>query len=109
MVDFFRDKLAQCEKSNYEEACNELILDMVYYLVGNKWSFVLGTVPTEFDENSRLALVVIRYENCDDGFIKPIGFYIDKENGECEGLEDISYDEKINFIKQTIPLIPELE
>ncbi len=109
IVNDFKARYVKCRQSKDSKDIDDLIADIVKYLFSNKWSFVLGVVPLEFSDNDLQVMVVIDSKDMSDGFIHQEGFLVDKISGECDGLEEIIYADKMDFVKRVIPLIPVLE
>ncbi len=109
IVNEFKTRYIKCRQNKDSQDIDELIEDIIRYLLNNKWSFVLNTVPLGFTVNDMQVMVVIDNRDMDDGFIQQEGFLLDKISGECDGLDEIIYADKMDFVKKVIPLIPVLE
>lgn len=108
MVDKLSKRLKVCIKERNKTECDCILKDMVGYILKNRWGFVLEIIEPPFMDNEKAVpkKLIISKKDAGNGLLKLLCVDIGDQCISNEGLSDISFSEKIRFIKSTLMLIP---
>lgn len=103
------EEYVACKLCQDEVRTNQLLCDVVKYILENEWFFLLDIIypyEMEYPTDIRLGNLVIGHAPPEDGFslIKSLPVR-DILEGNIKS-EEIRQEEKMEYIRNTLPLIP---
>lgn len=106
MIKELKKRFRDCKKNSDVNECDRILIDMLLYIIGNKWNFIINVIYPPFGRTSKDGVVVICEKAEDKGFSTLEGISVaDIKNGKAD-LNEFSYKEKMSYISKTLPLIP---
>ena len=106
MLKELQKRYRKCKKNSDISECDSILIDMLLYIMGNKWNFIINVVYPPFGKTTKDGMVVICEKTEAKGFTTLDGISVtDIKKGKVD-LSDFSYKEKMSYISRTLPLIP---
>ncbi len=106
MLKELKKRFRDCKKYSDISECDSILIDMLTYIMGNKWNFIINVVYPPFGRTTKDGIVVICEKTEAKGFTTLEGISVaDIKKGKVD-LSDFSYKEKMSYISKTLPLIP---
>lgn len=115
LLEELHQKLIACEASQNEEGINDLLCQMIQYIIQHEYFFLLDLVyPWELIDSScgiEFSSLVIAKEPAIDGFylLKKIPMREILSNNITTPITEISIQQRFSYTKFLYPLIPFME
>lgn len=106
MIKELKKRFRDCKKNSDISECDSILTDMLLYIIGNKWNFIINVIYPPFGKTTKDGVVVICEKTEEKGFSTLEGISVaDIKNGKAD-LTWFSYKEKMGYISRILPLIP---
>ncbi len=106
MIQDFKKRYKACCTSKNDAECNRLLSDTIIYILNKKWEFILDIIESPFT-TTKERFIVLRYVDQKNGLLQLKLLSLDDVIKGCESYDSFSINEKLNYVKRLLPLIPE--